>query len=134
MGRARNTLAAVAAVDGFIAIFGQKRGLDEATFQEREREEKEAVVAARAHKRKDRAEREARAKALAPQNFDVDGYVFETGDAYEYPDDDGRIRVRDEHGNCFDYWDVDDDGWQERANLFGNIPEDFVDDDEDEDC
>jgi len=53
------------------------------------------------------------------------------GGCIEAPDEDGHIRIRDEHGNCTDKREPGDSDWQELADHFGVKPEDFAQDDED---
>lgn len=51
------------------------------------------------------------------------------GGCIETPDDDGRIRRRDSDGNTQEVRDVDDDDWQEWADLFDLTPKNFAEED-----
>lgn len=57
--------------------------------------------------------------------FSVDGYELPDGGVLEWPDSDGRIRLRDLDGELVDWWDVGDVAWPEKAAIFGVKAEEF---------
>lgn len=60
--------------------------------------------------------------------------VFSDGSYLEYPDDDGRIRRRDENGNSLDWKDPGDEGWDEWADYFRPFIRDQFDNGSCPDC
>lgn len=55
----------------------------------------------------------------------TDDIELSDGGCIEYPEDDGCIRRRDIHGNCEEVRNIDEEGWQEWATLFGKTAADF---------
>lgn len=68
----------------------------------------------------DAARRPARADGLSD-----DGYELADGGVIQWPDDSGLIVHRDADGESVNVWDIEDDGWAERAALFGMTATDF---------
>jgi hypothetical protein len=114
----------------FDEALGVRRGLDEEARVQRDRAARADVRAAAL---RDREMREAAARERNPGRFAADGYEFDTGVCAEYPDDEGRIRLRDGDGDLSGWYNIGDDEWAGVAELFGNIAEDFAGDDEDKD-
>jgi hypothetical protein len=102
----------------FDALFGASRGLSADELAMRRSGERSAREAA--------AERRERAH-MAP-----DGWEMDSGGVVEFPDDDGRIRLRDADGDCYEWHDIGEPEWQGLADLFGNLPEDFAPEDEED--
>jgi hypothetical protein len=96
---------AQAASDRFSSIFGEGRGSE-------------------------RPDPSGRPRPGTP-GFSAEGLELSDGGVLEWPEDDGLIRLRDADGDSLYVWRIGDEGWEERAHIFGVCAKDFEEPEDD---